>query len=283
MAADAPTTARAHTFETPAHCGTCMLLHTSAMKPFALAVFLVLAGVAPTRAQWTLAPTFSFGYGWSDGQYDYVGDEPPLQSWYCEVGWMFQTVQAANPPPPTRPSYCDRRKTIAPVTPYGALGLTLVGGLSSRFALAFSLDLTFGSTHRIGRASPSGGDLFFYDGGRDWFYARTFELAHRVASTARVKLGRVRRGYLGTGLRLGYRRQFGRMDERAGAIDPDASPIPENWHFPQGFTAEALLEGGVVLGRTRAATLGVVVGAGRPRFRVEVVMSFPFAIAVRER
>jgi hypothetical protein len=267
----------------PAHCRACVLLHTSAMKRFALAVFFVLVGAAPTRAQWTLAPTFSFGYGWSDGTYDYVGDERPLQSWYCEVGWMFQTVQAANPPPPTRPSYCDRLSAIAPVTPYGGLGLTLVGGLSSRFALAFALDLTFGSTHRIGQPSPSGGDAFYYDGGRASFYARTFELSHRVASTARVKLGRIRRGYLGTGLRLGYRQQLGRIEERVGSVNPDAAPIPESYRFPQGFTAEALLEGGVALGRRRAVSLGVVVGAGRPRFRAEVVMSFPFAIALRER
>ena len=49
----------------------------------------------------------------------------------------------------------------------------------------------------------------------------------------------------------------------------------------RGATLEALLEGGVILGDRRPVNVGVILGAGRPLFRAELVVALPFTVGAR--
>ena len=179
------------------------------------------------------------------------------------------------------PAACRQTKR-APFSPYGGLGITFAGALTSRLAFASSLDITVGSTHRIGEQSRAGGVGVSSGWAEGEYPAMTYELAYRLGATGRVLLGGSRRGYLGTGIRVGYRMQVGEVDRSLVPHNPNPDGAPYTFSpAPRGFTAEALLEGGVSLREAHPVSLGVVVGAGRPRLRAELVMSFPFAIGAR--
>ncbi len=249
--------------------------HISAMRLLVIACTLVLASVTPTRAQSiTLAPTISFGYGIVDGRHDHIGDEPTVLQVNCGPNPFPSEGGGGWSPPPCH----DIPR--APLAPYGGVGATLVVELTSRFAFTSALDVTLGSTHRIGETSRAGGARITYGQSVGEFPAMTYELAYRLAPTGRVLLGAARRGYFGVGARIGYRMQVGHIDADALPRNPNPDANPPTWsESPRGFTAEALLEGGVTLGRSHPTQLGVVVGAGRPRLRAEVTMSFPFTLA----
>ncbi len=247
------------------------------MRLLVLASILVLASVRPTRAQSiTLAPTISFGYGIIDGRHDHIGDEPTVLQVNCGPN-PFPSEGGGGWSPPQ----CDDIPR-APFAPYGGVGATLVVELTSRFALASSLDVTLGSTHRIGETSRAGGARITYGQSVGEFPAMTYELAYRLAPTGRLLLGAARRGYVSLGARFGYRMQVGRIDTDELPRNPNPDADPPTWsHSTRGFTAESLLEGGVTIGDARSTQIGVVVGAGRPRLRAEVTVSFPFTIGGR--
>lgn len=249
--------------------------HTSAMR-LVLASLFVIAFPALGQAQWTIAPTVSFGYGWSSGAYDYIGDEP----WMGEPCVPIPPMGGYN----TSPGRTCPDVRRSPMVPYGGLGIAVSHPLSSRLALAFSFDATLGSTHRIGQRGAAS-DVYVRQPPENpppdapdraaWYFSPTYEIAYRGATSIRLHLGRLRTGYVGTGLRAGQRIQLG----PPGGENPNPVIVREG--PTRGATLEALLEGGVILGDRRPVNVGVILGAGRPLFRAELVVALPFTVGAR--
>lgn len=246
------------------------------MRCSLIVVAILFAAAVPiaTKAQprWTLGPSVSFGYGWTDGQYDYVGDD------------VYPTPRcgADGDDPPYE--WVPFTSCVAPLhvaAAYGGGGATLVGEMTPRFAWASTIDVTIGGTHRIGDRSNAGVVVPSERSNvpsHDNVFLPYVELAYRLGSTVRVRVGARRRGYLGAGARVGYRMQLGSRHALPNPRSPDPNAPLTTPHLPRGFTLEALLEGGIQLDRV---SIGILGGAGRPRFRAELVLTVPFAIDAR--
>lgn len=231
-----------------------LLLVAAAMRIALVMVMTGFGSVCHAQALWTLGPNVGGGIAWSDGQV-HVGDHAPSHT----------------------PAYVPDK-----VAPQFALGVIATRRLVRRWSWSIGAALLLGPTQRLFSDAPPPRVYALVRTDEVVVYEMKLRAGARLTTSVRASLGARNRGYVGLGAGVGWsaetvRYQIGSLPT---TVDPDplVTRTSPRW---QGATAEALLEGGVTFDAPRHLSLVVVVAAGRPLMRAEVVLAFPFEVGTR--